>query len=294
MVPFNTFVRNTLLAMVLIFPGVRLMSQVDSSNIGWKISLNTGLFISSNYPASFYNGSEANDNKMSFILNNQYYRNEILSILEASDTFRLHGLPVHMRYNPAMMVGFSFRNNYSENKAWFLQFNQARLKAADRYTLEVDPKPFIATDPDLRTFMIWGEEQRFLFDFGLSREFEISSPMFRPYIDIGVSLSNTVVKANKIFVGEREFSLINIYGNQPYIPNSNLQTFIVDQGGIGFGGFVNAGIKFYVNEYFSIDPTVHIYAATTKLEPYNHLRPHFFFNIKLSANNLFMFSDKHL
>lgn len=291
---FRSFVKYALLFLVLTLQGGWVIGQIDSTNKGWKIALNTGLFLANNHSASFYNGNQINENRINFILNNQYHYNEIISILEASDTFMLHGLPTHMKYNPALLVGFCFRNNYSEDMAWFIQFNQMKLKAVDRYTLEVDPKPNIATDPDLRSFAIWGEEQRFLFDFGISREFEGPSPMYRPFIEIGASLTNTKVKVNKIYVGEREFSLINIYGNQQYIPNSNLQAFDVEQGGIGFGGFVNAGMKFYVNTYFSLDPTIHFYFNTTKLEPYQQLRPHFFFNLRLSVNNLFMFQERHL
>lgn len=285
--------KNSVLLLLLIVP-MMAFGQIDSTNLGWKIALNSGLFLSSNHSASFYNGQDYNDNTINFILKNQYHFNDIMALLEASDTFRLHGLPVKMRYNPALMIGFSFRNNFAEDKAWFIQFNQTKLKAADVYTLEVDPRDQIATEPDLRTFMIWGEEQRYLFDLGYSQEFEGSRPMFRPFIEAGITLTNTKVKAHKIFVVEREYSLINLYGNQPYIPGSNMQEFNVEQGGIGYGGFINAGIKLYVNHYFSLDPTIHLYFATTNLDRYNHLRPHLFFNIRMSVNNLFIFQEKHL
>lgn len=269
-------------------------AQIDGTNKGWKIALNAGLFLSSNHPASFYNGSEENENKISFILKNPYHFQEIMGLLEASDTFFLHGIPTRMQYSPTVLVGINFRNNFRENMAWFLQFNQMKLLAKDVYTLEVDPLDHIATDPDLRTFTIWGEEQRYLFDFGISREFEGPGKMFRPFLEGGFTLANVKVKANKIKVADREYSLINIYGNKSYIPNSNMQTFDVDQGGIGYGGFINIGMKLYVNTYFSLDPTLHVYFTTTRLEPYQQLRPHFFFNLRLSVNNLFMFQEKHL
>lgn len=284
----------------ILFIGVCLVwvqgayGQVDSSNLGWKISLNTGLFLSSNHPASFYNGDPQNDNRITFVLDNKYIYEEIMGLLEASDTFILSSLPSQMRYNPSLLVGFTFRKNFREDLAWFLNFNQVTLRATDFYTLEVDPLDNIATDPDIRQFAIWGEEQRYLFDFGLSKEFESSSPMFRPFFEGGITLTNTLVKANKIKVYDRDFSLVNIYGNNPYIPNSNMQTYDVDQGGIGYGGFLNAGIKCYVNHYFSIDPTMHFYLATTHLKPYDQIRPHFFFNIRLTVNNLFAFQEKHL
>jgi hypothetical protein len=285
--------KSIALSLLLMTP-LMALGQIDSTNLGWKIGLNSGLFLPSNHSAAFYNGQDNNVNTIDFVLKNQYHFNDIMALLEASDTFRLNGLPVRMKYNPALMIGFSFRNNFAEDKAWFIQFNQSKLKAADRYTLEVDPRDQIATDPDLRTFMIWGEEQRFMFDLGYSQEFEGPTPMFRPFLEAGVTLTNTKVKAHKIFVVEREYSLINLYGNQPYIPNSNMQEYNVEQGGIGYGGFLNAGIKLYVNHYFSLDPAFHLYFATANLDGYNHLRPHLFFNIRMSVNNLFIFQEKHL
>ncbi len=281
-----------LLACILL--PVYVSGQTDSTNTGWKVALNAGFFIPSNHSAAFYNGREYNENKISFILKNQYQYNDILSLLEASDTFRLAGLPEKMKYTPTLMVGFSFRNNFRENRAWFIQFNQVKLRAADFYSLEVDPKPFIATDPDYRTFSIIGEENRYLFDLGYSHEFKLRSPMFRPFADVGFSLSNTRVRSHKIRVGEREFSLINIYGSNSYVPNTDLQTFEVIQGGLGYGGFANVGVKLYVNNYISLDPTVHFYLATVKLEGYNQLRPHYFLNIRLSVNNLFLFHENQM
>lgn len=278
---------------ISLFSFGKSISQIDSTNIGWKIGINAGVYVSSNYHAGFYSGHDNNKNSINFILGNRYHFQEIMHLLNATDSFRLHGLPEQMKYSPAVMVGFSFRNNFKEDMAWFIQFNQVRLRSVGLFTLEVDPKDNILTFPDLRTYNIYGEEQRFTFELGISREFEIRSPMFRPFIDAGITFTNTKVRANKINIEEREFSLINVYGNQTYVPNSNMQTFLVEQGGLGYGGFFSFGTKFYVNNFFSLDPSLTLFFNTTNLEPYNLARPNFFFNIRMSVNNIFLYQERH-
>lgn len=289
MKPFR-FLTTGLMALLLLF-SASAFSQIDSSNLGWKIGINAGFYLPSNHSAGFYNGKDHNENNINFILKNSYQYNEIFALLEASDTFRLADLPYRMKYTPTLMVGFIFRNNFQENRSFYFQFNQAKLKVSDAFTLEVDPKPNIATFPDYRTYAITGEEHRFVFDVGYSQEFGLKSPMFRPYIDGGFTLINTKVRSHKIRIEGREYSLINIYGNQPYIPNSNLQTFDVDQGGIGYGVSFTGGIKLYVNNFISLDPSVQLSMCGINLTGYNQMKPHLFFNLRLMINNLFLFQE---
>ncbi len=267
-------------------------SPDDSTRLGWQVGLSTGFFIPSPHSASFYNGKEGNENTIGYILKNKYYYEEVFSLLEASDTFLLQNLPSDMRYNNSMMVGFTFRNKYRKDFSWYFSIRQVRLKAADFYTLEVDPLKHIATEPDIRRFMIWGEEDRHHFDFGVTWEFDSKLTGFYPSFDLGVTVTNAKVKTHKIFVNEREFSLINVYGNQPYVPGSGQQTFMVEQGGIGFGGFVTAGGRYYINSSFSLDPSVQLYVNTIHLKPYQQPRLHILFNLTFSVNNLLMLRNE--
>lgn len=267
-------------------------SPDDSTRLGWQVGLSTGFFIPSAHTASFYNGKEGNENTIGYILNNKYYYEEIFSLLEASDTFMLRNLPTDMRYNNSMMVGFTFRNKYRKDFSWYFSIRQVRLKSADFYTLEVDPLKHIATEPDIRRFMIWGEEDRHHFDFGVTWEFFAKVPAFVPTFDLGLTVTNAKVKTHKIFVNEKEFSLINVYGNQPYIPGSGQQTFLVEQGGIGFGGYVTLGGRYNINSSFSLDPSVQLYVNTIHLKPYQQPRLHLLFNLTFSVNNLLMLRNE--
>jgi len=282
----------TVLLTCISFPVV--YGQIDSSNLGWKIGLNAGYFVPSRHSAGFYSGHDYNENTINFILKNKYQFQEIMGLLDATDTFRLEGLPERMKYTPTLMVGFLFRNNVTENQAWFIQFNQVKLRASDFYTIEVDPKPLIGIFPDLRSYAIIGEENRYHIDLGYSHEFRLSTEMYRPFIDIGFTLTNTRVKSHKIRIEEREYSLVNVYGSNSYVPNTDLQTFQVIQGGVGYGGFLNLGLKLFVNNYFSLDPVIHFYLNTVNLDGYNHIRPHMYFNVRLAVNNLFLFNQTQL
>lgn len=277
---------------ILLFVSISLFAQEDTTNLGWKVGLNVGMYQANNYAANFYNGSEDNLNKISLITENFYHYQNIYDILDAADTLFVSGIPTNMKYDPAVAIGFVIRNNFRDDFAWFLQFNQVTLTARDLYTIEVDPKDF-ATEPDLRSFSVWGKEQRYMIDFGFSKEFPLEN-RYRAFIDLGVTLTNHKVVENKILVHDKEFSIINIYGNKPYVPNSGMQAYTIEQGGLGYGGFINSGIKLYVNDFFSIDPMVHVYMHTTGLEGYKTFKPHFYFNIRFCVNNLFLFSQRNL
>ncbi len=275
-----SLVHNTLLA----------QDQPDiEDNLGWKIALNAGLYLPNHYHASFYNGTPKNENTIGYILDNKYHFMDIMNILEASDTFLLYALPERMRYEPALCIGFTLRNNFREDWSWYFMFNQTTLIAKDVFTLRVDPLN-IGVMPDLRSYPIWGKEKRFIIDLGFTKEKALLNSNHRPFVEFGATFTNTLVIEHKISIEEKDFNLINIYGTQSYIPNSGLQTFEVEQGGLGFGVHANIGIKLIINDYFSLDPAMHFYINSINLNKYNHIKPHLYFNLRLSINNLFLFS----
>jgi hypothetical protein len=291
---FKSGLKVLLITSVYLLQPALMNAQRDSSGSGWQIGLSTGYFMPSSRSAAFYNGAQGNENTIGYIIKNPYLYNEIFSILEASDTFLLYALPTDMRYTANMMVGFTFRNKYKNDFSWYLSLRQVNLRAADTYTLQVDPLQHIATEPDLRRFMIWGEEQRHHIDFGVTWEFPGKVPQFVPSLDAGVTMTNVKVKEHKIYVEEREYSMINIYGSQQYVPGVNLQVIPVEQGGIGFGAFAGVGGRYTINDYFSLDPSFQVYINTINLEPYNQLSPHFLFNLSFTITNLLMYQNRQL
>jgi hypothetical protein len=66
--------------------------------------------------------------------------------------------------------------------------------------------------------------------------------------------------------------MINTYGNSSYIPNSNMQTYEVYQGGIGLGMFAGGGASLTFGNVV-IEPGITAHWLMVKLEDYQNMNP---------------------
>ncbi|MBC8147876.1 MAG: hypothetical protein H8E98_07835, partial [Bacteroidetes bacterium] len=226
-----------------------------------------------------YNGSDLNENKIQFILGNKYWREDINRELNVNDTFILQELPAQMKYDPAVLIGFYARGEMSKTLGIILQFNYQNLKTTDFFTINIDPVIYL-TEPDLRLYTIYGSEKRINIDVGISK-------IFRPkektqiFIEGGFNLNNTKVVESKIQIENLEYSLVNVYLNQNYVPNSNLQEYAINQGGIGFGTFLSSGVKLNFSDAISIDPGATLYWKSIHLEGYDYTKLHYSFYVRM-------------
>jgi len=249
---------------------------------GFSFGLNMGAFWANKYQANFYNGSNVNDDSINLVFGNKYYLNEITAAL--NDTFHNVQLPAEMHYQPAMLIGFNIKYNMTHNLGVFLQFNYQALRAKDVFTMDLGPPGVYHQDSSL-ICPIWGKEDRYNIDLGISKDFSLSKNI-AIFAEGGMNINYTKVKEHKIAIGSLEYSLINIYGNQPYIPNTQMQTYTMHLGGWGIGGFVNAGVRLIFNNHVSLDPGASFYWSQIKLKGYTAYRPHFAVFVRLSYQNL--------
>lgn len=242
-------------------------------NRPWTFGINCGAAFANKYHADFYNGSTGNQNEINYILGNYYHSQEIYNAL--NDTFSLTGLPADMKYSPAFCVGFYVKKNLNSNFGIFIQFNYSKFVARDVFTLKIGNKPagYSLTD-DLRNYPIWGKEERINIDIGASGEM-LFAPKIYGFLEAGFNLNNTRVIENMISIESLEYSIINIYGNQAWVPNTQLQEYYVHEGGIGLGAFLSPGIKFKFNDYLAIDILGSVYWSKINLMYYNKFRPQY-------------------
>ncbi len=73
------------------------------------VSFGAGGFRANKYVANYYNGSENNVNKISYVLNNHHWREDIMQALGGYE-FELYELPANMRYkiSTALMARITF------------------------------------------------------------------------------------------------------------------------------------------------------------------------------------------
>ncbi|OIO99962.1 MAG: hypothetical protein AUJ98_09330 [Bacteroidetes bacterium CG2_30_33_31] len=257
---------------------------------GWDFGMNFGYYLPSSYQAKFYNGADNNINKLKFIIDNKYYRNDISNSLNSNDTFFITAMPNNMRYSGAFDLGFYFRRTFENNLGFSMSFNFAKLYANDFFQIEVDPNT-ILTEPDLRLFAIWGKEDRVNMNFDFSKYYKTKSEMIMPFFEAGININSTRVKENKIKINDLEYSIVDVYLNGTYVPGVQQTQYNVQQGGIGWGVNAGGGVKLIFSDAVSIDPGIIFYYQKINLENYNQLHLGFSFYIRLSMTGI-IFHDE--
>ncbi len=253
-------------------------------NTGFIFGINMGAFWAHKYQAGFYNGSPGNVDSIGLIFSNYYYKEDIRR--ELNDTFRLLELPADMRYQPAMQVGFYVKYNITPTTGAFIQFNYSKVKTKDVFTMGIGGEPQYLTFDDIRMYPIWGSEERIFIDIGFSQTFPVDK-IFQPFLEAGVNFNNTRVIENKIAINNLEYSLINVYGNSPYIPNTQMQVYETRLGGLGVGGFASAGFRMVFSKNISLDPGFTFLWNKANLEGYGAYKPHYSVWMRFCFQNLF-------
>jgi len=242
--------------------------KVDKKEIdrrGLTFGLNMGVFKGSSEQATYYNGNDRNENSIKYFLNNTYFYNEIKQKLNHRD-FTLYSVPSSMSYDMSMMVGFYARYKYNNTTGFFVQFNFSKLNTQNQFAFRIDSVNF-TSEPSLRYFPVYGQEERTYIDFGLYKDFYFGEKT-NFWVEGGLSFNNTLVKKNGIIVGDLDLSIINVYGSKYYVPNTGMQPYDIRQGGIGFGFFGGAGLNLNFNENISVDPGFHLYYHNSALMYY--------------------------
>lgn len=250
---------------------------------GLTFGINMGMFKGNSYNAMNYNGDTVrNENSINYILKNQYHYNDIKQRLNQRN-FKLYALPANMSYDASIMVGFYARYNYNNTTGYFISFNFSKLNTNGVFSLSIDSATF-TSEPALRYFTIYGQEERTYIDFGLHKEFFLGEKS-NFFVEGGINFTNTLVKKNGIIIGDLDYSIINVYGKQPYTPGSGAIPYEVRQGGIGFGFFAGGGVNLNFNDKISIDPGFNLYYQSISLLGYEQYRLNYYLYVRLMLRN---------
>jgi hypothetical protein len=271
----NLFVICLLLIPSLTFSQKHHKSDEDNEipkNKSWSFSINTGAAFASKYHANFYNGAEGNQNEIKFILGNYYLNQEIQRAV--NDTFTLVGMPTNMKYQPAFAVGFTIKKKFNDHFGAFAQFNFSRLKAVDAFTLKIGSTPTGTMFPNTKNYPIWGKEDRINIDLGVSGEIKLANKIYG-FLEGGFNINNTRVKENSIAIEDLQYSIINVYANQTYVPGTQMQEYPIKEGGLGIGAFLSPGIEFRFNENVAVDLLGSVYYSKINLMHYSTFGLHY-------------------
>ena len=251
---------------------------------GYQFGFNFGLFLPSSYSANYYNGSDGNENNIKFIFGNKYQYEDLYRLLNVADTFFVKQFPTNMRYPPTASGGLYIGFNFNRKSSMFIQFNYAKLKPHDVFTVEVDPKDYL-TEPDLRLYSISGVEERINIDLGYSRSYPVKDNV--DFVaSAGLAINDSKVLKAVINIENTEFSIVNVYGNHSYVPGSNMHDYQFTQGGIGFGLHGGGGFNFNFANNFALQPGVILYYNNVNLEGYKDMKFSYYFYLRIIALNI--------
>ncbi len=246
-------------------------SEMDEENpiSKWEFSGNFGYYKASSYHAEFYNAAPYNVNNLNYVFGNTYWYNDIKNDFTEyanRDSFWVEEYPTKMKYNAAMMGGFSLRYNRSEMVSFNLHFNFAKLHLIDIVNFQVYP----AYPGEVESYVpceVFGTESRSNIDFTVMFAFSPEKP-FSAIAELGFNLNNALVKESRIRILGYDYNLVDVYGSGGYVPNTGNDGFTVRQGGIGFGLSSAAGIRYRMSPDFAVEWVMNLYYTRVKLEGY--------------------------
>ncbi len=254
----------------------------ETDRRGLVFGINMGMLKGNGYSALYYNGHPSNENNIKYIIDNSYYYNEIKHQLNERN-YKLHSVPTTMSYDISMLIGFYARYNFNNTTGIFIQFNYSKLNTTGEFALEIDSVNF-TSEPSLRYFPIYGQEQRTYIDVGLQKQWFLGE-LTNFFVEGGINFTNVLVKKSGIIINDLDYSIVNVYGSQQYTPNSGMQPYDVKQGGIGIGFFGGAGISIKFNDNVSIEPAFNVYYQSINLPGYDQHRLNYSIFMRLALRN---------
>jgi hypothetical protein len=260
-------------------------SEEDKENkvVPWNFGINIGGYYANKYYAAFYNGSFNNINRVYYVMSNYYWYQDIKNDLGASDTVLVLEYPANMHYNLSMMGGVFIRYNFNMNWGICMDVNYTKLIAEDAVTFQVDPSSQYFED--IRLIPIRGVEQRVHLDLMAQRNFRLKSKIYF-FLQGGLNLNFTKVLQSSIFVAEKEYNMINIYGSQAYVPGLSLQEYAIDQGGVGYGLMAAGGAGVPLTDLFGLEPGFFVNFNNVNLEGYSQFNTSFGFYLRILFGNI--------
>jgi len=240
----------------------------------FELGLNFGAYFPNKYSANYYNGTPWNVNNVNYIMSNTYWLRDVKQLLGLSenDLVFVDGYPLNMHYNVAFSGGLFMRVNFTKRHGIFLQANYAQLRAADVITLKVY-NTFLSFG-DIRLEQVIGKEGRVMIDLGYQLSFPLKSRISL-FIQAGGTMCYTQMLKSVFVVEGTEFNLVNVYGDNIYVPNTDIQTINISQNAYGFGGYLGVGAGIPLTDMFGIEPGFYAHFYPVNLQGYPDFKPSF-------------------
>lgn len=244
---------------------------------GFDFYIGAGIFFGNKFNANYYNGSKLNENNLQYIFENDYWKREMMELINQYYPYVSINDDIHPSANPddynwdthykiSTMVSLGARYKIRDGWGISLSYSFSRLTTNSQCLLETTND--YGNMRKLPVMSMVGKEDRSMIDLSMSYLFSKVHPVVKPFFELGVQFNYAKVKSFDAMLLDQdgqpvgnERSLLNIYDNQGYYPGAQTYDYIFGGPGFGFSGA--AGLKICVGKNVSLDPTFYCYAGRT-------------------------------
>lgn len=259
---------------------------------GLHVMINAGGYWADKVTANFYSGRPENKNTIDRILYSNTYGQEIwnnlrnqqliTSAVGSYTQLRVVEYP-DMYYRISYQVGLGLHYVYKSGFGWLLHFDLAKLTAIGAFNLDaIGSTGMLGRDQYVRCGMM-GLEDRINIDLAITKTVPLSRTLDLE-LDLGGSLISTQVRENKMEIGGKTYSILDIWDGRSPDYGVGDYTYI-NQGGIGYGAFASVLIGYSVPSMGAIKAGYTCYYSKTILQGYDAWGWQHMLGIRVEMNN---------
>jgi hypothetical protein len=246
----------------------------DSEPARWFYGLSLGGYFANSSTANYYNGT--GEHSVEKALFRQYNFDRIVNqVDQIIESFEIGELPMNMKYNPAIQIGFYGGLNLSRSFALTGEFNYAKLMIPDKFTMITDKYSSI-TEPVILLGDIYGTEERIELKLGVQYT-AITKGYIHPFVESGINITDTKVIENRIRIQGLAFSIREIRTDY-----YNIRDY-----GMGFGIYTGAGLRMDVSNSFAIRIGGSVCFSKINLGDNNEVKPQYTAFLRINLNEVF-------
>jgi len=237
---------------------------------GFEISFGGGIYCGSKKTANYYNGAPENNIRLNLLWNNEHYRRDVINVLRNKyhyvdeENIKLReDYNYNSHYNIAMDIAVAIKYRFHENYYFELGYSFRRLTASNRFLFDFEGGiPGNKENPPWSDWQnIVAKEDRHYIDLSVGYIFQ-KHPIAKPFVALGAQFTYIRIKDFKAVIEGSVFDLMGIARYPNYVPGVQDMPNYKDWAGVGYGFFLNVGLKIAVHPSVSLDPIFQLSVAS--------------------------------
>ncbi len=227
------------------------------------LGVNGGAYLANKKTAMLYSGfNPAVNFGVERLFNNSFFRTQYLDNYFKYN-YEIVEVPTEMKYRPSIEYGATIGYRIDESMTFYGEVNFAQLKTQDIFVVKVDdPSPQAVQQFRYENIPIFGEEQRLNVNIGLQVGLfsENNIEIFMPFLG---NFNSMKFGKNYFVINGRQHFMHQAFTNQP-------NYYIIKIGGAGYGGGSGLGVRYLIQDKFTLELTYNaLYTKTKVLDTFN-------------------------